>query len=650
MPPRRGRDDSDSDGEYLPKMSGRRRPKSVVNEADDEDRAPMTMRFRAAAAASPAAASPAAADPAAADPAVESPAAASPAAASPAAGPVTSPAAAEGLPVVAPSTPPGKILLPKATGPADKAPFLTGTTTAAANTKPAANAPVIKKPRRKGKPAKSKMAPKPGPTKGSLAQNDPFLGIATLFPRPPTGGRPVVPGPLGLPQGAMGEPQPEENNTQASHSSNNNTITGATGLNARTTTAPTSNSTPANNTNIANPYEMDPNGFPEHVIPPSLLPPHIIIPDNIYKALEHRYSAVPPTDEMDRLYQMGIQYGIGLGIACYKSGLMQELSDNGSLFGRKLVLDRGRTAEGVKDLIETNDYFDRVIAGQSFLLYEYWTQRINEQMSLENAGNAQGAAQNGAAFGMAATSLNPMLGQPTNQPNRGYSMDGPPAFDFNASTLNDRPMTGGLQAPRGPSTVFTNDFSTPSAASIPSYAGSDMYRNNNPINPTGSNAISFNVGSYTMGQQAAMNASNDMRNNGGMGTFTHDQWADVLGNFDYTPEEIQQKADELVVGPPAWRVNQPARQGGGAGQQRAGYQVGGTGNSNGARSSNGTRSSIGTGNFNVAGNGNVSGNSNDTGSAGANSPAGEGHDNSSTPMLAETRQGRAVIKTIPRDR
>lgn len=38
MPPRRGRDDSDSDGEYLPKMSGRRRPKSVVNEADDEDR------------------------------------------------------------------------------------------------------------------------------------------------------------------------------------------------------------------------------------------------------------------------------------------------------------------------------------------------------------------------------------------------------------------------------------------------------------------------------------------------------------------------------------------------------------------------------------------------------------------------------------
>lgn len=229
-------------------------------------------------------------------------------------------------------------------------------------------------------------------------------------------------------------------------------------------------------------------------------------------------------------------------------------------------------------------------------------------------------------------------------------MDGPPAFDFNASTLNDRPMTGGLQAPRGPSTVFTNDFSTPSAASIPSYAGSDMYRNNNPINPTGSNAISFNVGSYTMGQQAAMNASNDIRNNGGMGTFTHDQWADVLGNFDYTPEEIQQKADELVVGPPAWRVNQPARQGGGAGQQRAGYQVGGTGNSNGARSSNGTRSSIGTGNFNVAGNRNVSGNSNDTGSAGANSPAGEGHDNSSTPMLAETRQGRAVIKTVPRDR
>lgn len=442
----------------------------------------MTMRFRAAAAASPAAA-----DPAAADPAVESPAAASPAA-----GPVTSPAAAEGLPVVttsrhrellpkttirlqdkliattatypspsirnspfqplafthsivcssnltnaakvAPSTPPGKILLPKATGPADKAPFLTGTTTAAANTKPAANAPVIKKPRRKGRPAKSKMAPKPGPTKGSLAQNDPFLGyapparqrrnpfsasparsnvgsIATLFPRPPTGGRPVVPGPLGLPQGAMGERQPEENNTQASLSSNNNAITGATGLNARTTTAPISNNTPANNTNIANPYEMDPNGFPEHVIPPSLLPPHIIIPDNIYKALEHRYSAVPPTDEMDRLYQMGIQYGIGLGIACYKSGLMQELSDNGSLFGRKLVLDRGRTAEDVKDLIETNDYFDRVIAGQSFLLYEYWTQRINEQMSLENAGNAQGAAQNGAAFGMAATSLNPMLGE-----------------------------------------------------------------------------------------------------------------------------------------------------------------------------------------------------------------------------------------------
>lgn len=66
----------------------------------------MTMRFRAAAAASPAAASPAAADPAAA-----SPAAASPAAASPAAGPVTSPAAAEGLPVVTTSR--HRELLPK---------------------------------------------------------------------------------------------------------------------------------------------------------------------------------------------------------------------------------------------------------------------------------------------------------------------------------------------------------------------------------------------------------------------------------------------------------------------------------------------------------------------------------------------------------
>lgn len=104
------------------------------------------------------------------------------------------------------------------------------------------------------------------------------------------------------------------------------------------------------------------------------------IPPTIWCALEEHYTAVPPRDNAEAIYQMGVQYGIGLGISSYKKGLTEELLTKGTLFGREVVVDKRRTAADVKHEIEARDSFDRAMAGQGYLVYDHWNNRVKEKV------------------------------------------------------------------------------------------------------------------------------------------------------------------------------------------------------------------------------------------------------------------------------
>ncbi len=132
-------------------------------------------------------------------------------------------------------------------------------------------------------------------------------------------------------------------------------------------------------------------------VPGGLLSPGIAIPNNIFNALERRIQTNPPLDPSDHLWQLGAQYGIGLGIQCYKSGLMEELRSHGTLYGRRLILDGGSSIAQMQSHIEGNDYFDRVVAGQACLLFDYWLKKIEEQAVA--MGIDQNIAQSGGFIG-----------------------------------------------------------------------------------------------------------------------------------------------------------------------------------------------------------------------------------------------------------
>ncbi|KAI1495293.1 hypothetical protein F5X96DRAFT_675870 [Biscogniauxia mediterranea] len=61
--------------------------------------------------------------------------------------------------------------------------------------------------------------------------------------------------------------------------------------------------------------------------------PNLILPPTVYNALDSHMMSRGVLDESDRMWIMGVQYGIGLGILAYKESLMDELEIEGRLYG-----------------------------------------------------------------------------------------------------------------------------------------------------------------------------------------------------------------------------------------------------------------------------------------------------------------------------
>ncbi|KAI1636793.1 hypothetical protein F4809DRAFT_641204 [Biscogniauxia mediterranea] len=61
--------------------------------------------------------------------------------------------------------------------------------------------------------------------------------------------------------------------------------------------------------------------------------PNLILPPTIYNALDNHMMSSGVLNEPDRMWIMGVQQGIGLGVLAYKESLMDELEIEGRLYG-----------------------------------------------------------------------------------------------------------------------------------------------------------------------------------------------------------------------------------------------------------------------------------------------------------------------------
>ncbi|RYP92090.1 hypothetical protein DL770_001751 [Monosporascus sp. CRB-9-2] len=94
-------------------------------------------------------------------------------------------------------------------------------------------------------------------------------------------------------------------------------------------------------------------------------PPVMAVPTSVFSGLEDYMTKFPAFDEIDKIWQLGIQYGIGLGVNAYKAGLMNELVTRGRLFGRHVLIDGGGDVQRMRASIMRHDLFDRVTAAEA---------------------------------------------------------------------------------------------------------------------------------------------------------------------------------------------------------------------------------------------------------------------------------------------
>ncbi|KAI5923791.1 hypothetical protein F4810DRAFT_710216 [Camillea tinctor] len=89
--------------------------------------------------------------------------------------------------------------------------------------------------------------------------------------------------------------------------------------------------------------------------------PNLVLPPDVYHGLDQYMMKNGVLNMNDRMWAMGVQYGIGLGVSAYKESLMDELEIEGRLFGRVLQVDRANDTsltmcEKIKS--EACGYFD----------------------------------------------------------------------------------------------------------------------------------------------------------------------------------------------------------------------------------------------------------------------------------------------------
>ncbi|KAI0010638.1 hypothetical protein F4779DRAFT_289144 [Xylariaceae sp. FL0662B] len=120
------------------------------------------------------------------------------------------------------------------------------------------------------------------------------------------------------------------------------------------------------------------------------------VPKNIFQGLENHMATKGVHDKTDRLWIMGVQYGIGLGIQQYKTSLMNELAASGRLFGRPVLFDSfGENGPIMRRRIEKKaaEHFDLMqasLAGDEFAKYAEIVARTIADADLEDALPAGG--------------------------------------------------------------------------------------------------------------------------------------------------------------------------------------------------------------------------------------------------------------------
>ncbi|RYP38582.1 hypothetical protein DL767_002518 [Monosporascus sp. MG133] len=401
-------------------------------------------------------------------------------------------------------------------------------------------------------------------------------------------------------------------------------------------------------------------------------PPDVVVPISVFSGLEDYMSKFPVFDEIDKIWQLGIQYGIGLGVNAYKAGLMNELVTRGRLFGRHVLIDGGGDVQRMRASIMRHDLFDRVTAAEAGRQFVQNSMTMME-LAVDNRVDRAIATQRGfiGTNGMwpASTTMQP-LGPTVAGPSAGSpSIGGPCVGEFptagpsTAGPLTTGPSTTELSTPgssaaeypaagTSASVLSTGDAIPLHPALKPSGAALVISGGNDPQNAghfgngltTPFTAAGTSIGGIDMtrldgaaGLMAnAINNANQRNNtqqpytSGSMfdTTFTQGDWEHVFASDG--AEVAKEEAADMVKRQAAAASSYAGAQG--RRDQGTGYE---------AQHTNGNADVAGSAHANNASPlGDTQGHS----GAAAGSGSGSGFNIGAQPMLAENKQGHAFVK------
>ncbi|RYP54272.1 hypothetical protein DL768_000846 [Monosporascus sp. mg162] len=400
-------------------------------------------------------------------------------------------------------------------------------------------------------------------------------------------------------------------------------------------------------------------------------PPGLVVPTNVFSGLEDYMTKFPAFDEIDKIWQLGIQYGIGLGVNAYKAGLMNELVTRGRLFGRRILIDGG-DVQRMRASIMRHDLFDRVTAAEAGRQFVQNSVTMME-LAVDNRVDRAIATQRGfiGTNGMwpASTTMQPLcstvaslsagnlsIGGPSvgristaGPSTAGPSTAGPSITELFAtgSSAAEYPATGTSvsvlstgdavplhAAPKqsGAALVisggndpqnaghFGNGLTTPFTAAGTSIGGIDMTRLDGPAGLM-ANAIN-NANQRNNTQQPCTSGSMSDT------TFTQSDWEHVFASDG--AEVAKKEAADMVKRQAAAASSYAGAQG--RRDKRTGYE---------AQHTNGNADVAGSVNAN---NSSPPGDTQGHSGAAAGSGSGSGSNIGAQPMLAENKQGHAFVK------
>ncbi|RYO88251.1 hypothetical protein DL766_006269 [Monosporascus sp. MC13-8B] len=402
------------------------------------------------------------------------------------------------------------------------------------------------------------------------------------------------------------------------------------------------------------------------------LAPDVVVPTSVFTGLEEYMTNFPAFDEIDKIWQLGIQYGIGLGVNAYKAGLMNELVTRGRLFGRHVLIDGGGDVQRMRASIMSRDLFDRVTAAEAGRQFVQNSITMME-LAVDNRVDRAIATRRGfiGTNGMwpASTIMQP-LGPTVAGPSAGSpSIGGPCVGGFStaepstagsstAGPSTTKPSTTGSSAAEYPATgtsasvLSSGDTAPLHPALKPSGAALVISGGNDPQNAGHfDNGLTtpFTAGGTSLGgidmtrldgaaglmANAINNAS--QRNNTQQSyvsyplsdtTFTQGDWEDVFASEG--AEVAKKEAADMAKRQAAAASSYAGAQGGSG--QGTGYE---------AQHTNGAANVAGSVNVNNA---IQSGDTQAHSGAAAGSGSGSSFNVGAQPMLAENKQGHAFVK------